>query len=248
MRARRVGALLCAMGLLAACAQEEPTRPVSNPADYPPELAKVVVPAATAQPTQLTLVAPVEAYSIAWKSALSALREFHPAVGVAALAEGDTSGVFCGEAPPPGFNVDGTAILYCRTAHEGPDPLPYAGIILVPNSTYEGVLNTGDPEADQAARSQGTALLLAAGYARHVIVELKASGLLSRSQADQLTAQGNCLTGLTIRSYIPAPIDDSKWGKTLAFLSNFTVEDMPYWNPDQIMRGFKSGHLRTCLS
>ena len=83
MRARRVAALLCAVGLLTACTQEEPAVSQDN---YPPELAEAVVPAATIAPTDFTLAAPVEAYSIAWGRALNDLH-FDAVVGVAALAE-----------------------------------------------------------------------------------------------------------------------------------------------------------------
>ncbi len=178
---------------------------------------------------------------VAWQNGLRGKAVFDAEVGVAALDEGDKISNYCVD-PNAKFDVNGSVVLYCRTAHKGPDALPQPGMILVPYRAYTRVVQTSG--LDRTAIDQGTAVLMAAGYAQHVVAELQSNGV---PQAETLKQRINCMTGLTLHSYIYA-IEDVQWDKAWKFLENFSVAAAPAWNLSEIKSGYRSGRLKTCLS
>lgn len=247
MRVRYVALLLCAVAIL-ACTNSSPSNGTSLPSSTTSlELALenvVISPTQVKPPVTGSLpapVVPVGTYMVAWQRGMQGVSGFDPSVGVASLDEGDRLSDFCADGQLQ-FDINASVVVYCRTTHEGPDALPQIGMILVPYRAYTKVVQ--DSRFDRTAVDQGTAVLMAAGYAQHVLTELQSSDV---PQADTLRRHANCVTGLTLHSYIYA-LDEAQWDRVGEFLENFTVASAPAWDLSEIKAGYASGRLQTCLS
>ncbi len=194
---------------------------------------------------QQTLQSPVDAYAEAWGRAFASLAGFNPTVAVAALDKGDPVSAFCANTTVP-FDVRGHALLYCRSAHNGPDPLPQNGAILVPYRTYMAMLPDVGTSVGQVQARVGTALLLALAYTTHVLAQLQARGL-PVGELERLRAHADCLAGVTLRAYVPPPIDLHVWREALTFVQRFQVVGLPSLSLPGVMAGHSSGQPRGCL-
>lgn len=190
---------------------------------------------------QQTLQSPVDIYAAAWHQSIGESR-IATNVGVAAMADGDTPDAFC--VPNVLFDLNDTRILYCNAKHAGPDPLPQAGFILVPYAPYMAALPDVSTEDGQVVARQGTALLLARGYAWHLIIQFMDRKLISPEKAEKM--QIDCLAGLTLRAYLPS-LDKARWQQTLAFVDHFTVQVRQTNSIDALLKGYKSGRLSSCM-
>lgn len=184
---------------------------------------------------QQNMQVPIDVYSQAWSQALRGRQTFDTSVGVAALAESDVSNSFCAS-PAPAFSTGGTTVVYCKTVHEGPDPLPQSVFVLVPYDAYARELPKS--AEGQAMTQPAMAVLLARVYSLHVIAQLKQLGVEG--------LQPDCVAGLTLRSFITRAWP-SEWSLALAFAGKFTVAGLPPLNAQTLVTGYQSGRLQDCV-
>jgi|GEM_PF-6529470 len=217
-------------------------------APLPVELAHVAIPQTTSDTwrrMQQTLQSPVDVFNAAWVQAMRG-KPFNGAVGVAALAAGDSVDSFCVQ-QQPSFTLDGTKVMYCRASHVGPNPVPQVGFIIIPYQSYMTALSDLDMNNDvgQAIAREGTALVLARAYAQHLLAEFDDAGILS-GEASQLRRRTDCLAGLTLRAWLPT-LDTLTWGRAVAFANRFEVSGQSGGSDDSVIVGYRSGNLRACV-
>lgn len=244
----RLKPLIVVVALLATgCTAEQ----ASNPASVEPDqslLQSVVIPAVAGdygQPARPVLQWPADVYARVWSQALSNVPMFDGRVAVAVLAEGDPIGALC-EDDLTTFEPTAKAAQYCRAAHDGPDPLPYAGIILLPAGPVMETFPDGLMDVGDLRSVQGMVMLLARTYVLHLLSELELRQSISPSVAASLHEHVDCLTGLTMRAYISA-MSDQQWSAAAEYAGEFPVDGLLAPKYKEVIAGFNSGRMASCL-
>ena len=241
-------ASLVLVALVAGCGGTVPDEPNVVPSRPTIENAVVIAPATADTWQQVnTLQSPVDAYAAAWTEALGATGGFEATVGVAALAQGDAPASFCGGSVD--FDPNGAIVRYCSAVKTGPDPAPQAGFILVPYQPYMSALNSVVLDRGRLSGQLGTALLMARAYAQHLAAEFELRSLIAPLARHRLRQQIDCLAGLNLRAYVPAPLDEQLLSDAIGFAEGLRVFGAHKTTMRQaLVLGFTSGRLASCLA